>query len=137
MQGCVDVVHLGVLVLLNTDHVSEAFVYVQNLIELQVLKHFWQSLYQSQQEEIIVLVLRMQLDKLVFGKLRDFEEGFSRHVLNTRMLFVHELVQFVNHRLEERPVSPEEVWELTGNVHNVCGHLRLVTLALCLLAQIQ
>ena len=77
------------------------------------------------------------LGEHVFRQLGNLQEGFRGHVLNARVLFVHELVQLLDHRLQERPVTHEEVREAADDVHDVRRHQGLVVLALLFLAQVQ
>jgi hypothetical protein len=50
---------------------------------------------------------------------------------------MHELTQFVDHGLQEWPVSLQEVRELARHVHDVSRDLRFVTLAFGLLTEIE
>lgn len=52
-------------------------------------------------------------------------------------LTVHELKEFVDHRLEELPVGSEEAWILANDVHDVGGYDGLVVLSSLLLTQTQ
>ena len=70
--------------------------------------------------------------------LGNFDKSITGHVLNTYrsivqsklnecdshlaltfMCFMHELKQFIDYGLQELPVSLEEAWVLSDNVHDI------------------
>ena len=61
--------------------------------------------------------------------LRNFDERIASHVLYALMRFMHELEQFVHHRLQEFPMGFEEARVLTNNVHDVGRDNSLVILS--------
>lgn len=52
-------------------------------------------------------------------------------------LTVHELKEFVDHRLEKLPMGSEKAWILANNIHDVGGYDSLVVLSSLLLTQTQ
>ena len=79
----------------------------------------------------------MDLYELVLCQLRNFQKCFCRHVLNARVLLMHELAELVYHSLQEGPVRLQKVRELARHVHNVSRYLCLVNFAFRIFAEVQ
>jgi len=61
--------------------------------------------------------------------LSNFDKSIAGHVLYALMGFVHELEQFVDHRLEEFPMSLQKPGILTNDIHDIGRHHRFVVLS--------
>lgn len=137
LKDRVDVVDLGLLVTLDTDHPTEAFVYVEYLVKLEVQKDSRQLFDKDEQEYFSVLICWVDLDELVLRKLRNFQKCFCRHVLNARVLLMHELAELVYHSLQEGPVRLQKVRKLARYIHDVSRYLCLIPFAFRFFAKVQ
>lgn len=62
----------------------------------------------------------LNLHKLSLAFVADFEEGLTRHVLDTRMSLMHELKELVHNSLQELPVIAQEAGILPHHIPAEC-----------------
>mmetsp|Transcript_7823 Transcript_7823/g.13470 ORF Transcript_7823/g.13470 Transcript_7823/m.13470 type:complete len:443 (-) Transcript_7823:1690-3018(-) len=120
---------------LRVDHLAHRFVEDVDLVRLQVLDRVRQGAQQLAHERL--RLVQLLDDKLPLTLAGDLEERVARHVLHSGVHLVHELEQFVDHRLEELPVCAQKARVLADDVHNVGGNDSLVVLPPRELAQVQ
>mmetsp|Transcript_2402 Transcript_2402/g.6409 ORF Transcript_2402/g.6409 Transcript_2402/m.6409 type:complete len:300 (-) Transcript_2402:261-1160(-) len=82
-------------------------------------------------------LLLLDRRELLFALLRDLQKRVARHVLHPRVRLVHELKQFVHHRLQKLPMRAQKPRVLADNIHDVGGDHRLVVFPALHFAQLQ
>mmetsp|Transcript_13280 Transcript_13280/g.38541 ORF Transcript_13280/g.38541 Transcript_13280/m.38541 type:complete len:318 (-) Transcript_13280:1762-2715(-) len=112
---------------LGRDHDADRLVEHVDLVQLKVLDGLRQVVEQFAYKWLALS--HLEHHKLFLALGDDLQEGLAGHVLHARVGLVHELKLFVDDRLEELPMVPEEPWILPHHVHDVGRDDRLVVLA--------
>jgi hypothetical protein len=125
---------LWLLILCCRDHVADSFVYLEALVGFEVFAVLRDHV--NEVDDVWLVVLLADSEHMLC-RLGDLEEGLTGHVLDTWMLLMHELVQFLDDGSEESPMVAQERWELTDDIHNVRSYKSLVAFSLSLLAEVK
>ena len=112
---------------LNTNHMSYAFVYLQLLVVFQVSSVVGNLPYQL--INVGFFLIFIFLNEHVLGHFWYFEESLTGHILNTRMLLMHEFIKFLDNCLQECPMTAQESRELTNDIHYIGCNKCFVTFA--------
>ncbi|KAH3662578.1 hypothetical protein OGAPHI_005830 [Ogataea philodendri] len=67
-------------------------------------------------------------NKVTLALLSDLDKSVTCHILNSFVGFMHKFKQLIDNSLQELPVSFQESWVLSNNVHDVGCHNCLVIL---------
>lgn len=86
-------------------------------MQLKIPQVIWNLSYQFVNVGFFVVIVASY--EHVLGELRNFEESFCSHILNSRMLFMHEFIKLLDYSPQKWPVTAEETRELTNNIHYI------------------